>query len=164
MQPATRDTATARGGTLTCQWCSVALPAGETVCPTCGSSAVPDESMIVPGGDDPLSISEVAVDDLGGEELVEWWNEPAEVERQTYRNSARQADDPLPVIAMLVGAGLFCVVAGVIGVPFLAPVIEENIGIVIENPADLRPIGAILGLLVGLFIGTIGMWISAPGK
>lgn len=120
--------------------------------------------MVVPGVTETPSASEVNVEEIAADELVEWWNDEAEVERQTYRNSAQRSDDPLPVILGLVGAGVFCIVAGVIAMPFTAPVIERNIGVVIENPNDLRPIGGIIGLLIGLFIGAIGMWVSAPGK
>lgn len=160
----TQGASTGNAGRLTCQWCAVQLPAGEKVCPTCGSAGVPDTSMIVPGVSEEPSVSELDVEEIAVDELVEWWNEEAEVERQTYRNSAQRSDDPMPVILGLVGAGLFCIVAGVIGMPYMAPVIERNIGVVIEDPNDLRPIGGIIGLLAGLFIGAIGMWVSAPGK
>ena len=81
-----------------------------------------------------------------------------------YLSQAKRSDDPMPVILGLVGAGVFCIVAGLIAMPYTAPLIERNIGVVIDNPNDLRPIGGIIGLLVGLFIGAIGMWVSAPGK
>ncbi|MFW6075259.1 MAG: hypothetical protein ACOC9Y_06675, partial [Chloroflexota bacterium] len=86
---------------LTCQWCSVVLPEGETVCPTCGSSGVPDDEMVVPG-------SEVLVDTEPAPEIEP--QSPEEIEAaleeepaNLYRNSAAEAPEPA-VVLLAVGA------------------------------------------------------------
>jgi hypothetical protein len=152
--------------TLTCQWCSVALQPGVTICPTCGSAGVPDTSMVVPDvpteGDDSLQPA-LAVEQRGDAELTEWWNEGEE--SGVYRNSAEEGNDPLPVILGLIGTALVCVLLGILVAPMLlASVFENSLGVTVENNNDLRPLGGVLGLLTGAFIGAIGIWVATPRR
>ncbi len=151
----------ASSGVLTCQWCSVDLQPGVTICPTCGSPGVPDSAMVVP---DPIGVVEADKLDLdvqSEDELVEWWKE--EGETSVYENSAADLDNPLPMILGLVGGGVFCVLLGIFIVPpLLSSLFENNFGIIVEDPNDLRPLGGVLGLLVAAFIGAIAMWAAKP--
>jgi hypothetical protein len=156
----------AGASTLTCQWCSVALQPGVTICPTCGSAGVPDASMVVP--DIPLEIDEpaqlsLAVEPASDPELPEWWNEGEET--GVYRNTAEEGHDPLPVILGLVGTGVVCILLGVLVAPtLLASVFENSLGVTVENNNDLRPLGGVLGLLTAAFIGALGIWVAGPRR
>lgn len=78
-----------------------------------------------------------------------------------YRNSARSAPlDPLLLILILAGAALVCALAGVLASPLLAPLLERVTGVEVKNTADLRPMGGVLGLLFGLFIGAMAAWVG----
>jgi hypothetical protein len=160
---AARSSAGEGAGTLTCQWCSVNLPAGETICPTCGSPGVADTSMVVPDLIEAPLQDAVTVQHKDDSELVEWWKEDAEPE--TYKNSASQNDDPMPVILGLAGTAVVCIVLGILVAPILlASLFESSLGITVENSNDLRPLGGVLGLLMGAFIGAVGMWVAAPRR
>ena len=149
------------GSVLSCQWCSVDLAPGETVCPTCGSPGV-DGTMVVPDAPavKPRPTSEAP--SASGEELEEWWNDDVDNE---YRNSAADEKDMMPVILGLIGTGIVCVILGVLVAPsVLASAFENSLGIKVENANDLRPLGGILGLITGAFIGAMGMWVTAPRR
>lgn len=144
-----------------CQWCMVDLQPGVEVCPTCGSRGI-DTSMVVPGAEPATSNSDPAVVAVGDGELDEWWNDDGEEE---YRNSASVDEDRTPVIIGLFGTVIVCIIVGVIIAPmFLTSVFESSLGVTVEDPNDLRPLGGVLGMLVGAFIGTIGMWVTAPRR
>lgn len=152
--------------TLTCQWCSVTLPAGTTTCPTCGSTGVPDKSMVisdVPELSDESPGTALAIPSNGQVELKEWWNEDGEIE--PYRNSAQEQGDMMPVILGLLGTAVVCVLLGVlVAPPLLASAFEKNLGVTVDSTSDLRPLGGVLGLLTGAFISAIGLWIAAPRR
>jgi hypothetical protein len=153
----------ANTATLTCQWCSVSLPPGETICPTCGSPGVGDDSMVVPDLAEMRVPDTVTVQHKGEDELVEWWKEDGEPE--TYKNSASRNDDPLPVILGIAGTVVVCIILGIVAAPILlSSLFENSLGVTVENSNDLRPLGGVLGLLMGAFIGAIGMWIAGPRR
>ncbi|MEZ4520843.1 MAG: hypothetical protein R3A46_04215 [Thermomicrobiales bacterium] len=159
---AERGTTSGNGRVLRCQWCSVDLPPGVTVCPTCGSSGI-DGAMIVPGAGQISTAKQPSIAPKSDEELVEWWNEADE--DSTYKNSSADEQDQLPVILGLVGTAIVCVALGAFVAPMLlASAFESSLGVTVDNPNDLRPLGAILGLLTGAFIGAIGMWVTAPRR
>ncbi|CAN5559876.1 hypothetical protein BH23CHL2_BH23CHL2_24560 [soil metagenome] len=150
--------------TLRCQWCMNDLPAGETVCPSCGSPGV-DRSTTVPDEEVATAVEHVSIEQMSDDELVEWWNDADVEEENTYKNSAEGAEDQMPVILGLIGTAIVCVVLGIVVAPIaLASVFENSLGVTVENSNDLRPLGGILGLLIGAFIGAIGMWITAPRR
>lgn len=150
---------------LRCQWCSVQLPAGTTICPTCGSPGIPDQDVPLPEAE-PETISGVDVEQKPEEELVEFWNdEPAGSTTSSRQSTAAEPEDQLVIFLGLAGAVVFCVVVGVLlAPPLLTPVMENITGTPVENPGDLRPVGGVVGFLVGLFIATIGLWVSNPAR
>lgn len=161
---ATQARESATTATLTCQWCSVTLSPGVTTCPTCGSTGVPDNSMIIPdipelhvdSQQDPLTVAQ-----KGEGELTEWWND----ETPAYRNSAEEEGSSMPVIVGLLGTGVVCVLLGLFVAPtLLASAFESSLGVTVDSTSDLRPLGGVLGLLTGAFIGAIGLWIAAPRR
>lgn len=166
LNQAAQDRQAAAAQPLTCQWCSVALPPGTTICPTCGSTGIPNESMVVPDVAEPDA--DPLQDAIGilrpeGEELTEWWNADGEIE--PYRNSAQQEGDMMPVILGLLGTGVVCVLLGVLVAPtLLASVFENSLGVTVKDNNDLRPLGGVLGLLTGAFISAIGLLIAAPRR
>lgn len=149
------------GATLTCQWCSKQLPPGETVCPICGSSGVPDESLTVPGINHPDDLSKLEVSELSAEQINEVMQEESE---SLYRNSAADEPDPAVTLLAVAGAVVISVIMGVIAAPLLATPMENTLGVVIDDPSDLRPLGGVIGMLVGMFLGAIAMWVAAPRK
>jgi hypothetical protein len=143
-----------------CQWCMVDLQPGVEVCPTCGSAGI-DNSMVVPGSEPTVNHDQSAAPRTEVE-LDEWWNDESE---PTYRNSAATTRDQTPVIIGLIGTAVICIAIGVVVAPIvLANAFESSLGVTVENSNDLRPLGGILGLLVGAFIGAIGMWVTAPRR
>lgn len=159
---------TGNGGELNCQWCAVQLAQGVTICPTCGSPGLPDAALSVPGGDrlrdEPFEVRQKAP-----EELIEWWRDEAEESSRSasggsvYRNSGvAQETDPLVTVAALGGAVVVCVALGILAAPLLAPLMESITGVEVENVNDLRPMGGIIGLLTGLFVGAILSWVVQP--
>lgn len=158
---------------LRCQWCSVPLATGVTICPTCGSAGIPDPGMTGAGLTEP-EISEadpvrdaVAANGVaGGEvELVEWWrNEtPAgdltEEPRQTLDFAAVERRRMQSMIA-IGGAVVVCVALGwLIGPSLLEGPFERLTGTTVENPDDLRTMGTIGGLIVGMFVGATSGWV-----
>ncbi len=159
--PAAEQTSSTASKTLRCQWCMVDLEPGVNVCPTCGSPGI-DTAMVVPGSErakDPNQLDVVAQSEG---ELDEWWNDP---EEEIYRNSSADEPDRTAVIVGLLGTAVICVILGVIAAPILlADLFESSLGVTVDNPNDLRPLGGILGLLTGAFIGAIGMWVTAPRR
>lgn len=152
---------TGAGKSYRCQWCMVDLDAGVDVCPTCGSPGV-DTSMVVPGAERIKDPNQLDVATQTESELEEWWNDP---EEETYRNTATEAPDQTAVIVGLLGTAIICIAIGVFVAPIiLADAFESSLGVTVDNPNDLRPLGGILGLLVGAFIGAIGMWVTAPRR
>lgn len=156
------DTQEANKG-LRCQWCSVQLAPGTTICPTCGSPGIPDPDMVMPEAE-PETISGVDVEQKPEEELVEFWHdEPAG--HTGNRRKAAEPEDQIGVYLGLVGVVVFCIIVGVVVAPtLLSPLMENITGSEVENPGNLRSVGGFVGFLIGLFIATIGLWVSQPGK
>ncbi len=145
-----------------CQWCMVDLDAGVEVCPTCGSPGI-NALMVVPGATAAINPDKIALIATPETELEEWWKD--DDEESTYRNSATDERDLTPVIIGLLGTVVVCILIGILIAPMaLASVFESSLGVTVENSNDLRPLGGILGLLVGAFIGAIGMWVTTPRR
>jgi len=150
------------GHDLTCQWCSVRLPAGETRCPTCGSPGIPDPTLTAPGIEilEPIEVAEPV---KPPEELEEWWLEDEQSGTGTLpivRSPETFEDRLLKTVGLLAGCGaVFAFIGWLIGPVFLAPAMESITGTPVENPGDLRTMGATAGLLIGLFFGASIGWI-----
>ena len=162
-QPAINQTQT---GELHCQWCSVTLPAGETRCPTCGSPGIPDPNLHAAGLElleepEPAEVKPKA-------ELDEWWLDDDEVEHQQQRavmSSSAVEDRMLRTAMILLGtAAVFTFLGWLLGPLFLSPVMESITGTPVENASDLRPMGGILGMIVGLFFGASYGWIAGAER
>jgi uncharacterized Zn finger protein (UPF0148 family) len=157
---------------LRCQWCAVPLATGTTICPTCGSAGIPDPRMTVAsladsGADQPVQAGNaVTAVTVGNDvELVEWWQpetpdgELAEESRNTLDFDAveRRRTQSLMVIG---GAGVVCALLGwLIGPSLLESPFERLTGATVEDPADLRTMGTIGGVIAGLFIGATCGWV-----
>jgi hypothetical protein len=150
------------GGALRCQWCIEALPAGTSRCPSCGSNAIPDPVL---SEDLPASVEAVVLEadpPAAQGELREWWrdDEAEEPDRKPRITPDEAERRTVVTITSLVGAAVFCIFIGwLIGPRFLEPLMENITGAPIDNPDDLRGLGAFIGLLGGLFIGATGGWI-----
>ena len=163
---------TAQASALRCQWCSVPLMPGVTICPTCGSPGIPDPRMTVAGlndsdVDEPEPASEEFVahpktDDTG--ELVEWWREESKAadtahtrEQLSYEEVEQRQVQTLAFIGIAV---VVCAVLGwIIGPALLEGPIESLTGTPVEQRSDLRGMGTFIGLIVGMFIGATGGWV-----
>lgn len=154
-------------GDLTCQWCSVRLPAGETRCPTCGSPGIPDPNLHAAGIEvlDAKAGPDVVEPK---EELTEWWLDEDEVQHQEQRAALSPAaieDRLLKTAGVLIGtAVVFTFLGWLVGPLFLSPLMENITGTPVERAADLRPMGGILGLLTGLFFGASYGWIAGAER
>ncbi len=119
--------------------------------------------MVVPGATAAINPDKIALIATPETELEEWWKD--DDEESTYRNSATDERDLTPVIIGLLGTVVVCILIGILIAPMaLASVFESSLGVTVENSNDLRPLGGILGLLVGAFIGAIGMWVTTPRR
>jgi hypothetical protein len=166
-QAAQTDAEQVRAGELTCQWCSVTLAPGVTICPTCGSPGVPDAALSLPAAA-LLEEESFIVVEKPPEELVEWWHDEDELDEDgshRFRNSAAlQEPDPLVTAAVLGGSVLIGILLGVLAAPLLAPLMENLTGVEVENVNDLRPMGGIIGLLTGLTVGAVAGWVMQPSR
>lgn len=151
---------------LTCQWCSVQLPEGKAICPTCGSPGVPDPALSAPGVE--ILEPEIKPEPVQPkEELDEWW-----LADDVQATAARPAtggdlfeDRLLKTVGILAGAGAVCAFIGwLLGPIFLAPLMESITGSPVENINDLRPMGTVMGLLTGLFFGAGIGWVVQPER
>jgi len=159
-QAAAQQTA-GSGSAFRCQWCMVDLEPGVNVCPTCGSPGV-DTKMVVPGAEVTINPDQVAVAPKPEAALEEWWNDD---EEQVYRNTAATDQSQAPVFVGVFGTVVICIVAGIIAGPLvLADAFESSLGVTVENANDLRPLGGLLGFLLGAFIGAIALWVTAPRR
>lgn len=154
-------------GDLHCQWCSVSLPAGETRCPTCGSPGIPDPNLHAAGIE--ILEPEIAPEPVQTkEDLPEWWLDEDEVKHQQQRaavSSSAVEDRMLRTAAVLIGtAAVFTFLGWLIGPLFLSPLMERITGTPVERAADLRPMGGIIGLLTGLFLGASYGWIAGAQR
>lgn len=161
------DAQQAEPGELACQWCSVTLAPGITICPTCGSPGVPNAALSMPA--EALLVEEsYVVTEKPPEELVEWWrdeDEPDEDGSPRYRNrAALQETDPLMTAAVLGGSVLIGILLGVLAAPLLAPLMETLTGVEVGSVNDLRPMGGIIGLLTGLTVGAVAGWVMQPSR
>jgi hypothetical protein len=151
---------------LHCQWCMQDLPAGQTVCPSCGSPGVPDPRLAaVVTTADPTLAAPVGAD-LVRPELVEWWRDDEGVDADgTPKLTAADVEERRTQTFIAIGVAVaVCISLGWLSGPLLAPLIERLTGSKVEHPSDLRGAGAFLGTLVGMFIGATGGWIIWSGK
>ena len=148
-------------GALRCQWCSVTLSPGITICPTCGSAGIADPLMTVPDAEpapEPVSPQPI--------ELVEWWREdeadgkPARVQ-MSFVEAERRRQQTIVFIAVAV---LACAITGWLAGPLLAGAMESLTGTPVENTSDLRPTGGFLGTMIGFMVGAAGGWLIWSGK
>jgi hypothetical protein len=163
---------------LRCQWCSVPLAAGVTVCPTCGSAGIPDPRMTVPDvadlethQPDPLRTALTSDNGPAGEaDLVEWWrdetsggaNGEASVRVVDFEEVERRR---MQSIVFMGGAVVVCAMLGwLIGPSLLVGPFEGLTGTEVEDLADLRGMGTIGGLVIGMFIGATGGWVIWSDK
>lgn len=160
------DNPTTGQPSLRCQWCSVPLAAGVTTCPTCGSPGIPDPQMIVAGltePDVPQPDPAVAANAVAGGEVAldEWWrNEPAGAESiQTVDFAAIERRRTQSLI-FIGSAVVICGLLGwLIGPVLLESPFERLTGATVEDSDDLRTMGTIGGLIVGMFFGASGGWV-----
>jgi hypothetical protein len=145
----------------------VRLPVGETRCPTCGSPGVPDPNLHAPGIgllEEPAVVEQI--ESKG--ELHEWWLDEDVVESAPSRQTRTPdliEDRLLKTVGILAAAGAVCAILGwLIGPLFLSPLMESITGTPVESAGDLRPMGATLGLLVGLFFGAGFGWVLQPER
>jgi len=169
----TIDQPIAGQGPLRCQWCSVPLADGVTVCPTCGSPGIPDPRMTVPGLTEPEIIEQdplaaaVAKPAIAGDEgaLVEWWNNETSPksatgmrrEILTYEEAEQRRTHSLIFIGCAIVVG--CALGWLIGPALLESPFESLTGANVENASDLRSMGTIGGLITGMFVGAAGGWV-----
>lgn len=156
IQAATRTGTT---GDRACQWCATILPAGETRCPACGSPGIPDPTMQVPGAEEvaPATMPDHEPDPLLPDPEV--WDTPEPLPRSDTGTNA------LNTIMVLAACGfVFALIGAAIGPYFISPVIESITGAPVEQASDVRPMGAIVGLIIGLFAGATWGWIAAADR
>jgi hypothetical protein len=153
---------------LRCQWCMTAIPSGVTTCPTCGSSAIPDPRMVVPGAEPVTEQAIPVVADPGpAGEPTEWWREEDQdgvfsTRRQpTFEEVEQRRTQTLLFIG---GSIVVCVVIGWLLGPLLAPALESLTGTPVEDPNDLRPTGMFFGLLAGFFVGALAGLVIWSGR
>jgi len=158
---------------LRCQWCSVPLEAGISICPTCGSPGIPDPRMTVPSvtvleptPPDPireaLSGGIASVDEA---ELVEWWNEEkpddvigaAPITTVDFEEIERRRMQS--IIFMVGSVFVFALLGWLIGPTLLVGPFEGLTGTTVEDPSDLRGMGTMGGLIAGMFVGATGGWV-----
>lgn len=155
-----------RSSGLTCQWCSVRLPEGKAICPTCGSPGVPDPTLSAPGIE--ILEPEVKAEPVKPkEELDEWWlaDDVQATVASPARNGELFEDRLLKTIGILAGTGAVCAFIGwLLGPIFLAPLMESITATPVESQDDLRPMGAIMGLLIGLFFGASYGWVAQADR
>jgi hypothetical protein len=151
-------------GTLRCQWCSVPLAAGITRCPSCGSAGVPDPRLSPTSDNPPLPAPLAAaptvdayapltveqVDALAPPPLDQ---QPSVDRKQlTWEEAERRQ---FRTIAIAAAAILVCTFLGWLSGPLLSGVVENFTGTPVENPSDLRTMGALIGLLSGFAVGGV---------
>jgi hypothetical protein len=152
-------------GALRCQWCNTALPAGATLCPSCGSAGVADPRL-TSAADLPAGLIEAAPEQApraDAAELVEWWRDDDDLADDAVATpkmtlAELEARRMRTFIAIGV-AVVVCIALGWLAGPLLAPAMERLTGTTVEHPSDLRGAGTFLGALVGMFVGAVGGWI-----
>lgn len=158
-----------RAAELRCQWCSVALTPGSSVCPTCGSTGVPDPqhedaerealTAFLLGEDIPVPAKPQA---LPQDVIAPWRDdalaEPVASARVTRRKMSVEEAESRQKRTLVFAAisALVCIAIGWLAGPLLAGFIESFTGTPVEDTGDLRPMGAMLGMIGGLFIGGVG--------
>ena len=155
---------------LHCQWCMTTLPAGDALCPACGSAGVPDLRLAASASELVSAPATLAATHrapaLAQPELVEWWRDDDEGDAAppttlSLADVERRRTQTFVAIGVAV---VSCIALGWLAGPLLAPAIERLTGTTIEHPHDLRGTGAFLGTLVGMFIGATGGWIIWSSK
>lgn len=153
---------------LRCQWCSLPLAEGITTCPTCGSPGIPDPRLS-PSSSSDLPASARAGDGIN---ILDPWRDaefsaprlPLELDPDFESSSLPQTGlswqdaerRQLNTILFACGAVLVCAFVGWLAGPLLAGSMESFTGTPVEDPSDLRPMGAIIGLLTGFGVGAMG--------
>lgn len=160
---------------LRCQWCSVPLATGVTICPTCGSPGIPDPRLTAPGLTDTIEPTPAQNPDTGtradatsanttGNPPLLWPEDisPSEVAEAPLNSIDFDAVERRRMLSMLfIGGGvLFCALLGwLIGPTLLQGPFESLTGSPVENPDDLRTMGTISGLMIGMCIGATAGWV-----
>lgn len=141
----------------------MSLPAGETRCPTCGSPGIPDPTLHAAGIELLEVTDEVALVEQKSD-LHEWWLDDDEVQSQQRRaaiSSSAVEDRLFKTVGILLGvSAAFAFLGWLVGPLFLSPLMENITGTPVEHASDLRPMGGLFGLLVGLFFGASYGWIA----
>lgn len=126
-----------------CQWCRTPLADGVERCPACGAMVPRPGSHLTTDGDDPALLALIAPP------------EPPAVDPPSADQASVEAD---PLLASLVTVAIAAVAGGVIGW-FLLPVplarAFQDFLALPTQPSDVTRLGLFLGLLAGLFIGTL---------
>lgn len=151
-------------GSLRCQWCSVTLRQGTVICPTCGSTGVPDPALRVSGtetsgseGTTPSTSVEIEPDSLQ--------HESGDASSPMSRVSYLDVEDrQLQTYGVIVVSVVVFVAIGWLAGPLLAGPMESLTGAPVDNTDDLRPTGSFLGLLTGFLVGATGGWIIWSGR
>jgi hypothetical protein len=147
---------------MRCQWCSVPLKPGVVLCPTCGSPGIPDPRLSAP---EPEPLDVQMVSSVMESDIIAPWRSDDDVAISTASSSGSRAQmtfqeaerRQVRSIVFVAGSVLVCAVLGWLAGPlFLTGVIESFTGTPVENPDDLRPMGAFFGLTSGFLIGGIG--------
>jgi hypothetical protein len=120
--------------------------------------------MVVPDSESG-SRAEYEIRERPQEEIEEIIAEVRDPEQpKIYKNSARESTSQATIIYIAIGTAVAAVVIGILAAPLLAPLLENITGSPVEDTNDLRPLGGVLGLIFGLFIATIGVWIGSPKR
>lgn len=154
---------------LRCQWCSVPLTSGVTICPTCGSPGVPDPRFTKP--EPERDASALLLEGVVDTSVIAPWRDdglpslddpsPATRKQLTFQEvESRQ----LRTIMFAAASVLVCAFLGWLAGPLLSGVIESFTGTPVENTGDLRPMGAFFGLLTGFLISGIGGVVIWAGR
>jgi hypothetical protein len=160
---------------LRCQWCSVPLAAGVTICPTCGSAGVADPQMSVAGLTDlddleqaawsaPVTVEHESSPIAAGE-LVEWWNDGESVAASAGLDLMAVERRRTQSLIFIGGSVILCALLGwLIGPSLLVGPFERVTGTNVEHLSDLRTMGTIGGFIMGMFIGACGGWVIWADK
>lgn len=117
--------------------------------------------MQVPGAEELVTAPPPAEEPTPESILLEpeTWDTPEPLPRQNT------GDQTLTTIAVLAGCGIvFAFIGAIVGPYFISPLIESITGAPVERAADVRPMGIIVGLITGLFVGATWGWIAAADR
>ncbi|HUG14478.1 MAG TPA: hypothetical protein VMM78_05595 [Thermomicrobiales bacterium] len=156
---------------LRCQWCSVPLKPGVTLCPTCGSPGVPDPVFSTPEPEPAPAVDALSVTVFDETSVIAPWRDDeslvvdAPVTGSRKQLTVQEAENrQMQTIKLAVIAVLVCGFLGWLAGPLLAGVIESFTGTPVEDSGDLRPMGGFFGMLTGLLVGGIGGVVIWSGR